>query len=521
MTTRSNQSPFNFSALSTGQLYLVLYGEDTPHDLLLHNHLVDSSGTGQTPIWITDQEPHRTLVAGDLAQRLKGLVKNGKVQVFLEEISASLERLLGEIDYYAHPHQQLIVIERFQRYCQNGMQAEFARALITMRAWAQERQCIFLLMSPVEYQQPLLRAGVGTLGGIANLMYQGRTLSWIINYWFQGDHIISQRTAHLSQADNQQLLIDSSTPDSLELVPSDGPVYDANRTVVVRSVLNGYPLPAGWEIVNRNHDVTEQLPSAVGCTFLLEFSPAVSLKELTQLVYQMRRNCGARLRLVIRELGIHLRASEESLLYQLGASLVIPAEVSFARMQGMLASQQGQLYSRLLPNDFNITWHQSTLPGVRGYLEPVEFVHEAQQSLKQIDLYIHQPLLVQMDLEPEWQRVDPAGLMQVGRAGDVFTRVAGRLFLYLHSCQPDQVTRVLEQLLQRPVDEVCLAQQQWLTLDQIQLVLSQLARVIEQQPLQENPVAENAANRTEKSVTHRPVTDHAWLQPLPLKSQVA
>lgn len=521
MTTRSNQSPFNFSALSTGQLYLVLYGEDTPHDLLLHNHLVDSSGTGQTPIWITDQEPHRTLVAGDLAQRLKELVKNGKVQVFLEEISASVERLLGEIDYYAHPHQQLIVIERFQRYCLNGMQAEFEHALIAMRAWAQERQCIFLLMSPVEYQQPLLRAGVGTLGGIANLMYQGRNLSWVIHYWLQGDHLISQRTAQISQADNQQLLIDSRSPDSLELVPSDGPVYDTNRTVVARAVLNGYPLPAGWEVVNHNNDVTDQLSSAVGCTFLLEFSPAVSLKELTQLVYQMRLGRGARLRIVIRELGTHLRASEESRLYQLGASLVIPAEVSFARLQGMLASLQGQLYSRLLPTDFNTTWQQSSLPGVRGYLEPVEFVHEAQQSLKQIDLYIHQPLLVQMDLEPEWQRTDPAELMQVGRAGDFFTRVSDRLFLYLHSCQPDQVTRVLEQLLQRPVDEVCSAQQQWMTLDQIQLVLSQLSRTVQDPSSTEFPVTQNTANPTEKSVTHRPATDHAWLQPLPLKSQVA
>ncbi len=520
MSTRSNQTPFVLTPLAAGHVYLTVYGEGAPNALLIHNHLVDSAMAGQTPVWVTDQEPHLGLDDSELAQKLKQLLRQGQIQVLVQDTSGPLDRMLGEIAYYTQPRGQLVIIERFERYALAPDQGDVSRALLRLCDWTRERQCIVWGTTAESNLDTLAQAGAGIFSGISSLTYQSTHLTWVIHYWLSGQHMLSQHSVEVDQAINQQLVIDTHALDTLELEQPTGPMYDANRVIVVRGALGTQALPAGWEVVNHNQDVIAQLGEAIGCTFVLEFTPQTPLQELAQLTYRMRREAGARIHIVVREIGLHLRASEEKLLYQMGTSLIVPAEVAFARMIGLMSSQQGQIYSRPLPAEFTPLWNQSMLPMLRGYQSPTTFIEHVQQALDGATFHIHQPVLVQLQLLPECLSTPPEELLHVGRNGDIYTLFDGQLILYLHACQPIHLARVLEQLLQRPVEEVGMGQRQMITLDQIRLVLTELHQAINQRPAMLPALEEHDVRQEPPTISPRTVKPDAfaWPQPLSLKS---
>ncbi len=521
MSTHSSQSPFNLTPLAAGHMYLTAYGESAPYSLLLYNHLVDSVSVGQKPVWITSKEPHQILDDSDLSRNLARDIQNNQVQVLLEDASGSIDRLMTEIDYYATPKAQLIVIEQFQRYAHSPEQKDVTRALIRLRDWAYARECVVWATVAESDLDSFFESGIGLFSGMASLTYQGTILSWVIRYWLSGQHMISQRTVEVIQTSSQQLLIDSQTIDTIELDQMEGSVYDANRVIAVRGALGGQTLPAGWEVVNHNQDVLNQLAESIGCTFILEFTALTPLQDLTKLTYRMRRVAGSRIRIVVRELDTRLRASEENLLYQMGASLIVPTEVSFSRMLGLMSSQQGQVYSRPLPTEFDKLWNQSVLPGLRGYQQPGIFVENVKRALNLVTFHIHHPILVLLQLDPDMKTIVPWELMHAGRSGDIYTVFDNQLVLYLHSCQPSHLKKVLDQLLQRPAEEISLEQKQIITIDQIRLALTDMAHALDKQHVNPDSVAKTNTPMDETSYQNKLSRSGTYARPhpLPIKSQ--
>lgn len=520
MNSRSSQTPFNLTTLAVGHLYLTCYGELAPRHLLVHNHLIDSVSAGQTPIWITDKEPHRALDNSELSTQLSASIQGKKVQVLLAEMTGTVDHLLGEIDYYARPRGQLVIIEHFQRYALVAQQEGITRSLISMRNWAEERQCIVLTCAPESALETLFSAGAGVFSGIALLTYQGTQLSWIIHYWLSTRHMVTQRTVALTQATNQQLLTDASTFATIMPEQPSGQAYDTHRVVIARAALGEQILPIGWELINHHHEITPLISEVVACTFILAFTKFTPLEELAHLIYGLRRAGGSLISIVVREIGRHLRSSEESLLYQMGTSLVIPAEVSFARMLGLLSSQQGQVYSRPMPATFESLWQASVLPSIRGYLPPARFADHVKQSLTGAKMPLNQAIMVQFQLLPELRHSEPQTLMNIGRHGDIYTMIEDQLYLYLHTCQPTHLSRVLDQLLQRPVEEVALTHKRLITTDAMQVALSDLSLAVNHIKSDENaitPQEPHSLIQEGTSIRHTPVPSFAYPHPLSVK----
>ncbi|HEY5801882.1 MAG TPA: BcsE family c-di-GMP-binding protein, partial [Burkholderiaceae bacterium] len=207
---------------------------------------------------------------------------------------------------------------------------------------------------------------------------------------------------------------------------------------------------------------------------VLVFSGSAAFDPLARCIHGLRARCGPRLKIVVRELNLRLRYSQEALLLRLGANLIVPAEVGFARFLGLAGMVQGQVYAHPIVPSYEAAVADATPEKEQGYLPPAAFIQAVAAMLDASRALNMQEVLVRMPLGYGLQPLDALRYCAIKRAGDLCTADDQSVYLFLHACREGDVDMTLERLFKLPVAEFFSSESRYFSPDQIQHAIDEL-----------------------------------------------
>ncbi len=510
------QIPEAVLRVSPGGVYWVSYADDAPLDNLVWATLVRASEAMGRTVWITATDPEPLLVAGGpLLQQLAAAMDLGNIRTFMAGTPEGISRVQEELDYFTGMDDQLILIEQADRFLFAPQSPGIDVALRQLCQWARQHRCSVLLLVPAGSGQP---AVVPLLSGVARLEMQSQSPHWTVDYWFADAAVVAHQAYRLGIRKDGWLCKEEAL--SLVGVGEQSGILDEGRVVVSRAALTGHTAPVGWEVLESNDLFSARLSGLVAATLLLHFDSTMSLESLAQTVFTLRQMFGARVKIVVREVNAHLRYNQELLLFQVGANLVIPAEVNFNRVRGLLDALMGQVYARVLPADIDAFLGEVRQPRTHGFQPLPEFVAMVRQAIGHGNQLSVAHALVRLLPPPGLKPLEVLTRLETQRMGDLYTADDESIYVFFYSCREEYVDMAMDRLFRIPVSELSEGEVRFLSLETIAQAIDALSRRQgEHERATEKvsaPVQITSTNRMSAAPQRPPVP--ARRRPLPLRA---
>ncbi|WP_244818043.1 cellulose biosynthesis protein BcsE [Caballeronia sp. Lep1P3] len=399
----------------------------------------------------------------------------------------ALARLFGglrALRRYRFRPDALYIVEGAQRWFTSGDAAALASEGRVLSSWCETRGItMILLLGPADasanrFADPDVDVDLddegpeegasrfaelnGLCAGVARVRRSHGELLWHVDFWRAGNALITGDRHALRFTDDGRLSVAPA-----EAVAPAGEAHEAHeahgrrlardetRVVVSRAVVGDEAwVPREWEIVENREAAVAACENARGATVVLAHRGGAELEALCAAVHTLRRRCGRALKIAVVERGEVLRHQYELLMLSLGANLVVGRDVPFSRLESLLQSLQGQLYTRPLMPDYRAALAASLADAALGYLNVATFCAHTQTALARGAVLRLPHVLVRMTLPPTLAHVDALGQCRPRRAGDVFTADAAHLFVFLFACRLADADAALARIFAVPVDNI-------------------------------------------------------------------
>ncbi|SAL19694.1 cellulose biosynthesis protein BcsE [Caballeronia concitans] len=369
----------------------------------------------------------------------------------------------------------LFIVEGAQRWFAWGDTAALAREGRLLSDWCAARGITMILLlgndaaapesdlSP-DFDEAADKPGGrelnGACAGVARMRRSHGELLWQVDFWRTGSAFVTGDVRALRFTDDGRLSVaspgaESGVRDASHRAMRIAP--DEDRVVVCRSVTGDEPwVPRNWELLDGRDAVVAACRDARGATVVLAHHDGAQLEPLCEAVHALRRRCGRALKIAVVERGEVLRHQYELLMLSLGANVVIGRDVPFSRLESLLQSVQGQLYTRPLVPDYRTALAASLADAALGYLNVGAFCAQAQGALARGAVLRLPHVLARLTLPPTLAHVDALGCCRPRRAGDVFTADATHLYVFLFGCRLADAEAALGRIFTEPVERVAM-----------------------------------------------------------------
>ena len=419
-----------------------------------------------TPAALTPPEALAPAVNAALEQRMVQVLRHRLTQPTVHE----LRRLLEESDRFRIAPGSLLVIDCAESWLAPPARSGQPSLIALLQQWAQRRRIAVVLVFHANLHQKTDRA--------TELLQFARVLAGVARITAEAPMVSSASSASSPPAGASTPcctllfwsgLVPVVTGTTLALqVGRDGflqsldnragarqVAFDADTVIVQRSALAGSGgAPANWIVCDTLAAVLDAAADAQAATVILTFERTTPQDLLMQAVYRLRLQCGQRLKIIVRELHVRLRYNEEALIARLGANLIVPMEVSYARFLSMMEILQSQLYDASLP----ATYEQALVEGLpqheTGYLAPQAFARSVTQTLARARSLTIDNVLIRLTLGSGLSPLDAMRHCTVKRAGDIYTCDRKTVLVFLFACRENDATQTLERIFALPVGEL-------------------------------------------------------------------
>lgn len=404
----------------------------------------------------------------------KGKRTDGRLARCLEELGHHRVRLRPD-----HGGMTL-VLDAAQHYLPLQDVERALRLLAQARRWAaRTRNALVLLVESrglgAAEQAVMTRLGRDCAGLAWARMPEDTVLSWQINHWQGAPSVFKGELFALEMRPDGGLgEPEAQTPAAREALTPQA--EDQDRVLTTHACMSGNLPPFDdWLLYDDLPQLMEAARHAVAATILLD--TASSKREaLGQTIHRLRQRSGTQLKIIVREIGNRrLRQNEEQLLLRLGANAVLPAELRFASVVGIVRALRQAVYkahSRLEQPDL----HAASQPAAdRGYVPPERFIEAVSATVQRSRAVNIGNVLIR--LQPA-QGASPLDLLKLGRfqrTGDLCTLDHDYAYLFLFACRPSDVDAALNHLFRMAIGEIAEAEVRSQDPESILLALSQLA----------------------------------------------
>lgn len=325
---------------------------------------------------------------------------------------------------------------------------------------------------------PHLKAQHRALSGLSTLSRENSELKYEVDFWCNELGVLAGERLNVI-LDSQGLRGDTQNNAAAPKFISDEDLY-----LAVRGVLsNGLPPADNWHLFSNNEELTAAALQVRASTIIFVLEKRDQIDSLLHQIYSLRRQRGNGLKIAVRAITPNLRFNDEYALKASGANIVVNFTVPFDNFLAELASMQGEIFSRYIPDDVtSLVKAVKPLP-LRGYVNNETF------SRSVISL-INNALLPEDNKGVLLSFLPAAGLTarqaltlcRVRRDGDLITLFNGKLVLFLSSCKVNELNSTLRFIFKLPVEQAFRERSVWYRDRDILLKMSQLQEQASTEP---------------------------------------
>ena len=275
-----------------------------------------------------------------------------------------------------------------------------------------------------------------SLAGFASLNRTPSGPRLFLHFWHGSQGLMSAREVALDY--HQDGFNTSASADITPVLEYS----DQGRVHAERSVLEAAPHSAKWRLFESSHELLQHALSARAASVLFAISRNEQVDELAHQLNQLRRKCGNRLKLIVREIAPCLRYRDEQLLLSSGATLVVPFGTSLPRFLTLVESVQGHVWQRQLKDIDASLYGLKPLP-ICGQQSPLRFA-EAVRSMWPDSVasgISHQ--LIRLQPVPGLSLSQVLSQTRLRRNGDIACIADKALYLFLFACRPESLDDAL------------------------------------------------------------------------------
>ncbi|WP_166378814.1 cellulose biosynthesis protein BcsE [Pseudoalteromonas sp. Z9A4] len=265
------------------------------------------------------------------------------------------------------------------------------------------------------------------------------------DYWRHSTGVIAGEYYRLILSNNQFVVEAGSISEGNK--PKGSDFSDEGDVWLVQSAVpEGTKLPLHYKSVKNNNDLFAIGPKLEAATLVFSVTRYTDLALLGKQCFELRKNCGRWLKLVIQNVDGVIRHQDECLFLTLGVNLILYSFSEPSRLLSQIQSIQGFKFSRPLPPSVEDVLKYTENTFSKGYLPFNEFTKQVEiHSDSAVNLGVS-GVLVKLELLPRIDPIHPLHLFHIKREGDVFSLAENTVYLYLHACRENDVDNAIKHL---------------------------------------------------------------------------
>jgi len=265
------------------------------------------------------------------------------------------------------------------------------------------------------------------------------------DYWRHSTGVIAGEYYRLILSNNQFVAEAGSISEGEK--PKGSDFSDEGDVWLVQSAVpEGTKLPLHYKSVKDNNVLFAIGPKVEAATLVFSVTRYTDLALLGKQCFELRKNCGRWLKLVIQNVDGVIRHQDECLFLTLGVNLILYSFSEPSRLLSQIQSIQGFKFSRLLPLSVEDVLKYTENTFSKGYLPFNEFTKQVEiHSDSAVNLGVS-GVLVKLELLPRIDPIHPLHLFHIKREGDVFSIAENTVYLYLHACRENDVDNAIKHL---------------------------------------------------------------------------
>lgn len=225
-----------------------------------------------------------------------------------------------------------------------------------------------------------------------------------------------------------------------------------DRLLATRAAVEGEGrLPPNYEVFDDNEALAAACHPGGNAVALFGYVGEEDFESLCRAVCDVRRRCGRKMGIMVRERQWTLRHEHELLLRGLGINMVAGRGVSFSRLQILIGLVREQRFSGPIVDDYRAALAAASAGTLSGYLSVPRFCEHVGRILERGRSLRLPHVLVRLRLRAQAGHLSALESCRLTRGGDVCTASADSLFLFLFSCPEPDVDHVLRRVFMKPL----------------------------------------------------------------------
>jgi len=409
--------------------------------------------------WITETPAAYLGVHAELRREVAECLRKDTLRIFhaqTGERNDLCRRMLQELEFLGVEQGGLIIVEGVDRFAGQANRETWEADVTAWQQWAERNGCAVLWMCPRRPGEPSHQAKFQRMAhrfsGLARLHMTGDAARYDVFYWFAHEWLMTHKSFRLNSDSGGNWLVverDTSTIDA-----ADTPLDEDDVFIMHAALPDGRSAPNDWRVFDTSEQMCVALSSAHACTVIFHYNVGSPIEKLAHHIFELRRLIGPYLKIAVKKSGGRLRHSNELLLLSVGANLLIPSDMGYARMLNQLKSIQGHIFSRALPADFEVASASANFVTQTGYLAPEDFKRVVADVMVQTRSPDVHNALIRLYITKGLGVLETLRNCTMRRSGDLFTADEDSVYVFLSACEEQDISATLDRVFRLPVSVI-------------------------------------------------------------------